>query len=132
MSVLQKIGAAILKGAAVGTEIMQLPFVSQMLAGAASAIGGKPGAVITTAVGDFNALSGIIATGEVMFPSIAGSKTGSQKLQAAAPLIQTTVQTWAASNLPGHNKLKVEPAVFAQHCKNLTGAWADILNDFGD
>lgn len=132
MSVLRKIGQAILRGSAVGTEIMQLPFVSQLLAGAATAIGGHTGAGITTAIGDFNAVSGIIATGEVMFPSIAGSKTGSAKLTAATPLVATVVQRWAESNLPGHNKLHVDPEVFSSHCKDLTSAWANILNDFGD
>lgn len=132
MSVLKKIGLAVLKGTAVGTEVMQLPFVSQLLIGAATAVGGKVGAAITTGVGDFNAFSGIIATGEVMFPSINGVKTGSAKLSAAAPLVQAMVQHWAESGLPGHNKLKVDPAVFAGHCKDLTSAWANILNDFGD
>lgn len=128
MSVLKKIGQAIIKGAAIGSEIMNFPFVSQILQGVAGRIGGKVGADILLVQSDFNALSGIAATAEVMYP-VTG--TGSQRLAASVPMTQSIVQQWAASNLPGHNTVKVSPEKFAADLAKLQSAWVDILNDFG-
>lgn len=129
MSVLKKIGQAIVKGVAVGSEIMNFPFVSQILQGVAARIGGNVGAAIVTVQSDFNALSGIAATAEVMYP-VTG--TGSQRLAASVPMVQSVVQQWAASNLPGHNKVKVSPEKLAADVAKLQSAWVDILNDFGE
>ena len=128
MSVLKKIGIALATAGADITKFLGFPFVSQLL----GMIPGKLGQVATTAAGDLNTFAGFITTAEAMYPAIAGAKTGSQKLAAAAPLVQKSVLLWAQESLPGHNKLQVGPEVFAQHCQALTSDFADILNDFGD
>jgi hypothetical protein len=128
MSVLKKIGIFLAGAASDITKIMGFPFISQLL----GLIPGKLGAEVTTVAGDLNTFAGIVSTAEAMYPSIAGAKTGSAKLTAAAPLVQKSILLWAESNLPGHNKIITSPELFAQHCQNFTSAFADILNDFGE
>jgi hypothetical protein len=128
MSVLKKIGIILATLGADVTKIMGFPFISQLL----GMIPGKLGQVVTTAAGDLNIFAGFISTAEAMYPSIAGAKTGSQKLAAAAPLVQKSVLLWAQENLPGHNKLIVPPEVFASHCQAFTSDFANIMNDFGE
>lgn len=125
MSVLKKIGQGILKGGAIATEIMGFPFVSTLLGGS------KAGAIAGTVLTDFSAVAQILSFAEVAFPGIAGAKTGSQKLQAAAPIVEKVILQWASSNLPGHNKVK-DGTAFSAHVKALTSDFADILNDFGE
>lgn len=129
VSVLKKVGQVILKTGSVATEVMQMPFVSQILQGAAGALGPKVGGAIQTGIGDLNSVASVLGLMEVAFP---GTGTGSQKLAAASPVIGQMVLAWAESNLPGHNKLKVDPSVFGQHVTAFTSAAADLLNDFGD
>ena len=128
-SVLKKVGQALLKVGSVATEVMQMPFVSQILNSAAGALGPKIGTAVQTGIGDLNSLASILGLAEVMIP---GTGTGSQKLAAASPVVGQIVLAWAQSNLPGHNKLKVDPAVFQQHVTAFTSSFADIMNDFGD
>lgn len=133
MSVLRKIAKGILTGVSLGTEIMQFPFVSALLQGITVRVGGKPGEIITTAISDFDALSGIAATAEVMYPAIEGApKLGSARLAASVPFVQNIVTRWAESSLPGHNKVKVPPEKFAADVAKLQSAWVDVLQDFGD
>lgn len=124
MSVLKKIGQVILTAGGVASEVMGFPFVAQLL--------GKAAPAVTTGLSDLSSVAQIVSMMEVAFPSINGGKTGGQKLNAATPLVGQVVQSWAASNLPGHNKLKVDAATFTGHVQALTGAFADILNDFGE
>src|SRR3981189_96487 len=126
MSVLSKIGQVLLKVGSIASEIMGFPFIGQLLGGT------KAGAVVATTLGDFNSVAQILSFMEAAYPSLDGAKTGSQKLNAAAPLVAQIVLVWAQSNLPGHNKLKVDAAVFADRVKALTSAFADLLNSFGD
>lgn len=127
-SVLKKIGIVLATAGADVTKIMGLPFVSQLI----GLIPGKLGQTVQTVSGDLNQFAGFIGMAETMFPSIEGAKTGSQKLNAASPLVQKAILLWAQDNLPGHNKLLVDPAVFASHCQAFTSDLANILNDFGD
>ncbi len=127
MSVLKKIGLVLLKVGSIASELLGFPFVAQLLGQT-----GKTGTVVNTVLSDFGTMAQAVSMAEVAFPSIAGAKTGSQKLEAAAPLIQQQILLWAQSNLPGHNKLLVTPQQFADHCKLLTSDFADILNDFGE
>jgi hypothetical protein len=124
-SVLKKIGQVLLQTGSVATSVMGIPFVSQVL----SSAGGKAGTVVQTTVSDFNSVAQVLSLMEVAFPA---GGTGSQKLTAASPVVGQIVLAWAQSNLPGHNKLKSDPAVFQQHVTALTSSFADILNDFGD
>lgn len=126
MSVLKKIGLVLLKVGSVASELMGFPFIAQLLGQ------GKVAAEVKGIVSDFGTMAQSVSMAEVAFPSIAGAKTGSQKLAAAAPLVQQQMLLWAQSNLPGHNKLLVDSNLFAAHCKALTSDFADILNDFGD
>jgi len=126
VSVLKKIGTIIVDGAAIGSEIMGFPFVSQII-GAASP---KVQSVATTATSDINTLASIISTAEVMFPSVAGAQTGSQKLAAATPLIQQALQAWATSNLPG--KKPKDPALMTKAAGEITTGLVDFLNSYGD
>lgn len=128
-SVLKKVGQVLLKGGEIATEVMGMPFVSQLLGGAGSLLGGKAGTVITTVASDFTSIASILGFMETAFPA---TGSGSQKLEAAAPVVQQIVLNWAQSGLPGHNKLKSDPTVFAVHVKALTSSFADIMNDFGD
>lgn len=127
MSVLKKIGLVLLKVGSIATEIMGFPFVAQLLGQA-----GKAGQIATTVISDFGTMAQAVSLAEVAYPSIDGAKTGSQKLLAASPLVQQQILLWAQSNLPGHDKLKVDPTVFAGHVKSFTSSFADILNDFGN
>ncbi len=126
VSVLKKVGQVIVAGAAMGAEVMQMPFVAQLLGGLA---GGKVVSVVQTTIGDLNSFAAILGTMEVAFPA---TGSGSQRLTAAAPIVQQGILLWAQSNLPGHNRLKATPEDFAAHCKAFTSDFADILNDFGD
>ena len=126
MSVLKKIGQVLLKVGSIASEIMGFPFVAQLLGGS------KAGAVVTTALGDFNSIAQVLSLMEAAYPSVDGAKTGSQKLSAASPVVAQIILVWAQSNLPGHSKLKVDASVFAGHVKALTSDFADVLNDFGD
>lgn len=127
-SVLKKIGQVLLKTGEVATEVMGFPFVSALLGGASGTLG-KVASTATTVVGDLGSVAQIISLMEVAFPT---TGSGSQKLAAAAPVVQQIILTWAQSNLPGHSKLKSDPASFAQHVAAFTSSFADILNDFGD
>lgn len=124
MSVLKKIGQVILTAGGIATEVMGFPFLSGLL--------GKVSPVAPTVLGDLGKVAQIVSLVEVAYPSIDGGKTGSAKLAAASPLVGQVIQSWAESNLPGHNKLKVSPTIFKAHVATFTGAFADILNDFGE
>ena len=127
MSVLKKIGQVLLTAGSVASEIMGFPFLSTLLGSF------KGGAIVTTALGDLGKVSQIVSVVESGFAAILPTdKTGSQKLAAASPMVQQVILDWANSNLPGHNKLKVDPSVFAGHVQGFTSSWVDILNDFGD
>jgi hypothetical protein len=128
MSVLKKIGLFLAGAASDITKIMGFPFISTLL----GMIPGKFGLEVTTVAGDLNVFAGIVSTAEAMYPSIEGAKTGSQKLTAAAPLVQKSILLWAQSNLPGHSKIITSPEAFAAHCQAFTSDFANILNDFGE
>jgi len=128
MSVLKKIGIFLATAGADITKIMGFPFISQLL----GMIPGKIGQEVKTGVADLNTFAGFVSIAEAMYPSVNGSKTGSQKLAALAPLVEKEVLLWAQSSLPGHNKLIVAPEVFAQHCQDGANFFANILNDFGE
>lgn len=135
MSVLKKIGAILATVGADVSKFFNLPFVAQILGYLPTKLAGEVQTVVqkTEAVaGDLSKLSQFIVMAEAMYQAEVGQKTGSQKLQAAAPLIQNDIMVWAQSNLPGHSKIVTSPALFAQHCAAFTSALADILNDFGD
>lgn len=123
-SVLKKIGQVLLKGSEVAAEVMQFPFVAQLLSNANAKLSGA----IQTGISDWNAVAGIASMAETMFP-LPGS--GSQKLAAAAPLVQQSILLWAQSNLPGHNKLK-DPAKLATASAGILSNFADAMNAFGE
>lgn len=127
VSVLKKIGQILVKGAAITSEIMGFPFVSQIL-GAIKIGGTTAGGIATTVSNDFGTLAGIISVAETMFPA---PGSGSSKLQAASPLIQQALLSWAQSNLPGHNKVK-DPLLLAKAAGEITTGFADFMNALGD
>lgn len=126
MSVLKKIGVVFTTILGDVTQFLGFPFIAALLGH------GKVGAIVQTVLGDLNTLVGFLTMAEIMYPSIAGSKTGSQKLAAAAPLVEKEMLLWAQSNLPGHSKVKVPAEKFSADCKAFTSALADIVNDFGE
>jgi hypothetical protein len=135
MSVLKKIGTILAGVGSDITKILGLPFISQLLGAIPGKLGQEVGTVVTdvkTGVADLNTFFGIISLAEAMYPSVSGSKTGSQKLAAASPIVQKAILAYAQSNLPGHSKLIVSPEVFSSHCSALTSDLANILNDFGE
>lgn len=127
VSVLKKIGQVIVTGAAVGSEVMGFPFVAQLL----GSINPKVGTIVTAASSDLNTLAGIVTTAEAMFPPTATTpQTGSQKLAAATPLIQTALEAWATSNLPG--KKPKDPALATKGAGEVAQGIADFMNAYGD
>lgn len=126
-SVLSKIGQVLLTAGGIAAEVMEFPFLSTLLGGS------RAGAVAATALGDLSKVASIVSVVETGFAAIApADKTGSAKLKAATPMVQQVILDWAGSNLPGHNKLHVDPQIFAAHVGAFTSAFVDILNDFGD
>jgi hypothetical protein len=126
-SVLSKIGQVILTAGGVATEVMGFPFLSTLLKGSAT------GSLIATGVGDLSSVASIVSQVEVGFAAIAPTdQTGSAKLKAATPMVQQVILSWAASNLPGHNKLIVDPTKFSADVAAFTSSFVNILNDFGD
>jgi|SRR6266568_1903162 len=115
-----------MKAGSIATEVMGFPFVAQLLGSS------RYGAVAGTVLGDFATVAQVVSLVEAAYPSIGGSKTGSSKLATASPIVEKVVLQWAASNLPGHNKLRVEGKIFSSHVRQLTSSFADILNDFGE
>lgn len=135
MSVLKKIGLFLVGAGADITKFLGLPFISQLLGALPAKIGQEATTIIgdvRTGVADMNTIFGILSMAEMMYPSKDGSQTGSQKLTAAAPVMEKMMLAYAQSNLPGHNKLIVTPEVFAARVKAWTGASADVANCFGE
>ena len=124
MSVLKKIGQALVKGAAIASEILGFPFISSLL----GAIPGKAGQDVAVATSDIGAIAKIVSVAEAMFQT---SGSGSQKLAAASPIVQQVLLTWAESNLPGHSKVH-DPAKLAAAAQGITSSFADFLNALGD
>lgn len=126
-SVLSKIGQVVLTAGSVASEVMGFPFLSTLLKGSAI------GAQVVTGVNDLSSVASIVSQIEVGFAALSPTeKTGSAKLQASVPMVKQVILSWAHSNLPGHDSLKVDPAVFSSHVGAFTSAFVDILNDFGD
>jgi hypothetical protein len=127
-SVLKKIGTILATVSGDIAQIMGFPFIASILQGA-----GKAGSVVNTVLGDFSSIAQIISIIEAGSTAVngAGTQTGSQKLAAAAPIVQQLIISWASSNLPGHNKIK-DAAKLAAAAQGITSNFADALNAFGD
>lgn len=123
LSVLKKIGQVIVSGAAIGSEVMGFPFVSQLLSG----LNPKVGQVVTTVTSDLGAIASAISTAEIMFPA---SGTGAQKLAAVTPIVQQALQIWATSNLPG--KKPKDPIMLNKAASEIAQGMVDLLNSYGD
>lgn len=136
MSVLKKVGIFLAGAGADITKFLGLPFISQLLGALPAKLSQdvtKAVGYVQTGVADFNTIAGIVSLAEAMYqPSNTNPKTGSQKLAAAAPIVQKAVLAWAESNLPGHTKIVTSADLFASHCQAFTSAFADIMNDFGE
>lgn len=136
MSVLKKIGMFLMGAGADITKFLGLPFISQLLGALPAKLSqdvSKAVGYVQAGVADLNTIAGIVSLAEAMYQPTSGTpKTGSQKLAAAAPIVQKAILAWAESNLPGHNKIIVPPEVFAAHCEAFTSDFANIMNDFGE
>jgi hypothetical protein len=127
VSVLKKIGQVILTAGGVASEVMGFPFVANLLGAT------RAGGMVELGLSDLAKVAQIVTQVEVGFQAIApADQTGSAKLQAASPMVQQVILSWAQSNLPGHSKLKVDAQVFSGHVKAFTSSFVDILNDFGE
>jgi hypothetical protein len=126
-SVLSKIGHVLLTAGGVATELMGFPFLGTLL-------GATPtGRIVEIGLGDLGKVAQIVSQIEIGMGAIApGNGTGSAKLKAAVPMVKQVVLSWAQSNLPGHNSLKVDAQVFDNHVAAFTSSFVDILNDFGE
>lgn len=126
-SVLKKIGQVILTAGSVAAEIGGFPFLSTLLSGS------KAGGVATAVLGDLGKVAQIVSVIETGFASLGSAPDlGSAKLKAATPMVQQIILDWASSNLPGHDKLKVDATKFSADVSSFTSAFVDILNDFGE
>jgi hypothetical protein len=125
MSALSKIGNALRDVGSFAAEMMQMPFLAALI---------KPGSVvasdITKGVDMVGTAATIFSIVEAGITATDGSKTGAQKLAAATPAVAQAFQAWAASNLPGHNKLDVSPEEFSADVQAWCTATVKILNDF--
>lgn len=130
MGTLKKIGLAIVKGTAIAAEIAQMPFVAEILT---SFIPGRPGQIVQTGISDLNAVAKILAITEAGSAAVndPAAKTGSDKLNRAAPSVQQILLTWATSNLPGHNKVK-DSAKVAEGARQVTSGLALFMEGLGD
>lgn len=127
MSVLKKIGQVILTAGGVATELMGFPFLGGLLGAS------RAGSMVELGLSDLGKVAQIVSQVEVGFSAIApADQTGSAKLKAATPMVQQVILSWAQSNLPGHNKLKVDAQTFSSHVSSFTSSFVDILNDFGE
>lgn len=127
MSVLKKIGQVLLTAGGAASEVMGFPFLANLLGAS------KIGATVELGLSDLSKVAQIVSVVETSYAAIdAAGKTGSAKLAAAKPMVQQLIQSWADSNLPGHNKIKVDPSVFSGHVSDFTSAFVNILNDFGE
>lgn len=126
-SVLSKIGQVLLTAGGVATELMGFPFLGGLLGAT------RAGSMVELGLSDLGKVAQIVSQVEVGFAAIApADQTGSAKLKAATPMVQQIILSWAQSNLPGHNKLKVDAQLFSNHVSAFTSAFVDILNDFGE
>jgi hypothetical protein len=73
---------------------------------------------------------GVVVSVEQMFTAVSGAdaQTGSQKLRAAAPQVAQLIQATAFFQ----GKKLVNEALAAQAYTNITSAFADLLNAYGD
>src|SRR6266404_3821843 len=115
-SVLKKIGRVLATITGDAAEIMGFPFIAAFLKGA-----GTVGSTVNTILGDFSSMAQILSIIEAGSAAVNGpdAKTGSQKLAAAAPIVQQLIISWAQSNLPGHSKVK-DAAKLAMACQGIT------------
>ena len=126
VSVLKKIGTVIVDGAAIGSEVMGFPFVSQLIGG----LSPKIGTTVTTVTSDLNTIASIITTAEAMFPPTSATpQTGSQKIAAVTPLVQAALQAWATSNLPG--KKPQNAALLTKGAGEVAQGIVDVMNSYG-
>ena len=123
MNFLKKFGTVLLKvvGIAAGFE----PLLAPMLPAGAAATGG-------VIVSDLQQISSIVATIEAAFAAVndPSAKTGSQKLQAATPLVAQIIQqlTW----FKALGKPIKDQAKFTSGVQEVTSGVADILSSLGD
>lgn len=113
MSFLKKLGQILvnLAGIAAGVGPIIAPFL------------GSGKAVVGTAVNDLTAIGSTIVQIETAFAAIPNS-TGTQKLQAAIPLVGNIIKT---SELVAGKKIANE-ALFTQAIQEYTQATVDLLN----
>ena len=122
MNWLKVFGLAVVKAAEIVTGIV--PLISGALPSSA--------ATATAVASDFGKVANVIQTVEVGFAAISGAdKSGSQKLQAATPLVKQVVLDWLQSGTLGSKKVKDQQA-FDNACTALTSSFADLLNSLGD
>lgn len=119
MTFLKKLGEVVLKIIGIASGVM--PLIQPALP--ASAQG-----VVSTVEDKLNKSLGVIVTAEQMFAATGAVKAGSAKLQAAKPFIsQLMQQTELLVGKTPKNEQAYETAI-----TNLTSAFADVLNSYGD
>jgi hypothetical protein len=123
MNWLKTFGLAVVKAAEIVTGIVPL---------VAGALPANAANATATVASDFSKVANVIQTVEVGFAAISGAdKSGSQKLQAATPLVKQVVLDWLQSGTLGSKKVK-DQAGFDNACTELTSGFADLLNSLGD
>lgn len=119
MSFLKKLGTVVLKIIGIATGVMPL-IQSALPAGAQGEV--------ATIEDKLNKSLGVIVTAEQMFAAAGSTKAGSAKLMAAKPFIsQLMQQTELLVGKTPKNEAAYETAI-----TNLTSAFADVLNAYGD
>ena len=117
ISVLKGIGEAIVNAAGIVTG------VGPLLTGIIPA-GSKAATVETTVTSDLSQIANIVTLVESAFTAVSSAKTGTLKLQAAAPLVSQVIQN--SSILAGH-KIS-NPTLFNQGVVDVTNGVVEILN----
>ena len=113
MTFLKKLGQVLLNvaGIAIGLGPIVGPF-----------LGSQFGKIADTVINDLTSIGGIVTQVEVI--GQATGLTGTQKLQAALPLVSNIIKT---SELVAGKKI-ADPAMFTKACQEFAQAAVDLLN----
>lgn len=119
-SFLKKLGQVLAKGIAIAADVAGLfPLVQPFLGSSATA--SKAGQIVQTATNDLTSIGQTVVTAEAL---IQAPNSGSQKLAAAAPLVEQILKT---SELVSGKHIANE-AAFSAAAQKITSGVADLLN----
>lgn len=127
MNFLKKLGMTLLQ---IGADVTGFgPIVTAIIGQVSPTAGAKVGSIEGTVVDSITKIGGVVGTAEAMFAAVSdpNAKTGSQKLQAATPLVAQIIKS--ADFMFG--KKIADEGLFIQGCTDITSGMAKVLNSIG-